>query len=135
MSSYPNKFQAKVKTIIQKPDIDIKQRQRDMMTEKFFDKVIEELIQKIKFFSTTGTTDGIFKIPTERVGVPDFDYRTLLQYSINKLRELGFYVRYIPETSLYISWLDEKKVAKDAEIQKFLEHEKKLTKEFILKHT
>jgi hypothetical protein len=131
--NFPNKYQAKVKSIFPKVEIDNVQKQKEAIKHQFFDKILDEILQKIKYYSSRSATDGIFQVPTQRIGYPDYDYRELLFFLINKLRELNFFVRYIPEVSLYISWLNEEKLTKDVQLTRFITQEKKLTKEFITK--
>lgn len=128
--AYPNKNLNVVKSLFKKNDIDNNNKQKEEIKHCFFNKILDEVLIKIKYANTKGNTDIILNIPEKRIGFPNYDYKELLVYIINKLRELNFYIRLLENYNIYVSWLDDDKIKKTKEINKFIEKEKRLTNKF-----
>jgi hypothetical protein len=103
------------------------------MTRKnmIYDMVYNKCCNKITVISYKKKDECIFVVQEFIIGVPKYNTEYCLCYIIKKLRENGFYVRYIPDNTLYISWRNDEQHKKITETRKFMKEERKKTKDII----
>jgi hypothetical protein len=99
----------------------------------YFNKIYDEVISKIKLANTKKQFDIILNLPSKRFGYPDFSFKELLFFVINKLRNNGFHVRFMEPDILYISWINEEELLKKKQIDNFYQQEKQITKSILPK--
>lgn len=120
--------------MISKKELETQIKRKEKMNQTFFNKIYDEIITKIKLNNLKKNTDILVSVPDKRLGFPDFDFKELLYYIINKLRNAGFHVRYIEPNTLYISWVSEEELIKKQNIQNFYYQEKQITKSLLPKY-
>ena len=98
---------------------------------KIYGMVYTKCCNKITVISYKKKEECIFEVPEFTIGIPRYDLDHCLCYLIKRLRENGFYVRYIPNNIIYISWQNGERNKKRTEVKKFIKDEKKKTKDII----
>lgn len=69
-----------------------------------FQRVLQTCHRKIKNASKQEHTRVYFDVPEFVLGLPVFNLSECITYLFTKLKENGFFVRFIPPKILYISW-------------------------------
>jgi len=112
------------RTFMTKKDLDLQAKKEQLLKERIYYKVFEEVLMKIKYQNRMRKKDTIIVVPRNKIGLPSYNYEEVLVFIIKKLREQDFYVRLIPQDQLYVSWLTEDEILGKIESKKYLENEK-----------
>lgn len=111
------------RTLLTRKDLEIQDKQKEYLKERVLNKVLEDILIKIKFMNRTNNKDGILEVPKTKLGVPSYNYSECLYYVITKLREMDFFVRFINPNKIYVSWYSPEDLMKVQERQIFLKNE------------
>lgn len=90
-------------------DIDITKLYLNVMEQhkskiNTYDSVLKKCYQRIKRYSENYHLYCLYEIPKFIIGTPIYDYNELKKYITNKLKNKGFKVLNLDNTTLYISW-------------------------------
>jgi hypothetical protein len=84
-----------------------KKKQHDLKQLELFNKILNRIHIRIKKTSTQKRNEQFcwYVIPEIIIGVPKYDQASCIAYTIDKLKDNGFNIRYIHPNTLFISWL------------------------------
>ena len=84
-----------------------KKKQHDLKQLELFNKILNRIHNKIKKTSAQKLNEQFcwYVIPEIIIGVPKYDQAACIAYTIDKLKDNGFNVRYIHPNTLFISWI------------------------------
>ena len=83
-----------------------KKQQQDMNILNNYNKILLRIHSKIKYVSKQLVNEQCcwYIMPEMMIGIPKYDVKDCTAYTIEKLRENGFIVRYTHPNLLFISW-------------------------------
>ena len=84
----------------------IKKQERDLNTLNSYNKILTRIHNRIKYTSKNYIDEFHcwYIMPEMLIGIPNYDFRECTAYTIEKLRNNGFIVRYTHPNLLFISW-------------------------------
>jgi len=87
-------------------DLYEKKKQYDLSKVEVFNKILNNIHKRIKMTSRQKIDEQFcwYVVPEIIIGVPKFDQAMCIAYLIDKLKENGFFVRYIHPNTFFISW-------------------------------
>lgn len=85
-------------------EIHKKQREKEKMRIKIYEKIAEKCFNKIKETSNNEIAYCFFQIPEYIPGYPIYNMTECIMYLINLLHEKGFKARYCDKFMIFISW-------------------------------
>ena len=87
-------------------DLYEKKRQFDLNKLELYNKILNRIHVRIKTTSRQKIDEQFcwFIVPEIIIGVPKYDQGSCIAYIIDKLKDNGFFVRYIHPNTLFISW-------------------------------
>ena len=81
-----------------------KQKERDELKKKTYDKIYNIIEKKICIASDTNCYHTWYQIPEFLVGLPVYSYKDCNDYIQNKLKSNGFKVDFYEPNILFIKW-------------------------------
>ncbi len=87
-------------------DLYERKKQHDLNTLATYNKILNRIHSKIKTVSRQQTQEQHcwYLIPEYIIGVPKYDHGACTAYTIDKLKDNGFVIRYTHPNLLFISW-------------------------------
>jgi hypothetical protein len=87
-------------------DLYEKKRQYDLNQLNLFNKILNRIHIRIKTISKQKMHEQFcwYVVPEIIIGVPKYDQAACIAYTIDKLQQNGFNVKYIHPNALFISW-------------------------------
>jgi len=84
-----------------------KKKQHDLKQLELYNKILNRIHVRIKTTSSQKLNEQFcwYVIPEIIIGVPKYDQAACIAYTIEKLKDNGFNVKYIHPNTLFISWL------------------------------
>ena len=84
-----------------------KKKQHDLKQLELYNKILNRIHVRIKTTSSQKLNEQFcwYVIPEIIIGVPKYDQTACIAYTIEKLKDNGFNVKYIHPNTLFISWL------------------------------
>ena len=79
-------------------------RNKKRNRNKYYKKILEKCIHKIKMIAEKAETNMIYTIPNIVIGIPLYDKEKFENYLLKILKEQGFRVAYVPPNMILISW-------------------------------
>jgi len=80
------------------------QRVKKKNRTKYYKKVLEKCINKIKLVAEKAETQLVYTIPNIVIGIPLYDKEECANYLVKILKAQGFMVAYMKPNLLLISW-------------------------------
>lgn len=80
------------------------QRKKKKNRIKYYQKVLEKCITRIKIVAEKAETQMIYTIPNIVIGIPLYDKEECAMYVVKVLKAQGFKVIYIQPSTVLISW-------------------------------
>lgn len=71
---------------------------------KYYKKVLEKCIKKIKLVAEKAETNLLYTIPNIVIGIPLYDKEECAQYLVKILKAQGFMVVFMKPNIIFISW-------------------------------
>jgi hypothetical protein len=87
-------------------DLYERKKQHDLNKLEVFNKILNNIHKRIKMTSRQKIDEQFcwYVVPEIIIGVPKYDQATCIAYLLDKLKENGFFVRYIHPNTFFISW-------------------------------
>jgi len=87
-------------------DLYSKKQTKDLNVLNNYNKILTRIHNKIKYTSKNYIDQNHcwYIMPEMLIGIPKYDYKECTAYTISKLQENGFIVRYTHPNLLFISW-------------------------------
>jgi len=87
-------------------DLYERKKQHDLNKLEVFNKILNNIHKRIKMTSRQKIDEQFcwYVVPEIIIGVPKYDQAMCIAYLLDKLKENGFFVRYIHPNTFFISW-------------------------------